>query len=75
MKNTLILILISLFFNGCLYVNDRGISTQLYNECKEYYDSMGVYHKVCDKNLIEYEDVKQGIENTARTLDPRQLAQ
>lgn len=75
MKNTLILVIISLLFTGCLYVNDRGVSTQLYNECKEYYDSMGVYHKKCDENLIEYEDVKKGVTGTVKALDPRQLAQ
>lgn len=57
MKKVLILVL-SLFFSGCLYVNDRGIDTQYYNECKEYYDAMGIYHKECDKNLVEFQDVK-----------------
>jgi hypothetical protein len=59
MKQILILIL-PLFFSGCIYVNDRGIDTHYYNGCKEYYDSMGVYHKTCDENLIEYKDVKDG---------------
>jgi len=57
MKKALILILIALNFQGCLYLNDRGLSTRYYNDCKEYYDSMGTYHKQCDKNLIDYEDV------------------
>lgn len=57
MKQALILILIALNFHGCLYLNDRGLSTRYYNDCKEYYDSMGMYHKQCDKNLIDYEDV------------------
>jgi len=54
-----ILFIISLFFlSGCVYVNDRGIDMHYYNQCKEYYDSMGIYHKTCDKNLIEFKDVK-----------------
>ncbi len=57
MKQILILSL-PLLFSGCLYVNDRGIDTHYYNDCKEYYDSMGIYHKTCDENLIEYKDVK-----------------
>jgi len=57
MKKILILIL-PFLFSGCLYVNDRGIDTHYYNDCKEYYDSMGIYHKTCDENLIEYKDIK-----------------
>ncbi len=54
MKKVLIFIFIIVNFSGCLYLNDRGIDTRYYNECHEYYDSMGVYHKKCDKNLIDY---------------------
>lgn len=57
MKKALILTLIVLNFQGCLYLNDRGLSTRYYNDCKEYYDSMGVYRKQCDKNLIDYADL------------------
>lgn len=57
MKKALIFIL-PFILGGCLYVNERGISTEYYNGCKEYYDAMGIYHKVCDKNLVEYKDVK-----------------
>ena len=59
MKKLLILIL-PFLLSGCVYVNDRGIDTHYYNDCKEYYDSMGVYHKACDKNIIEFQDVKDG---------------
>lgn len=59
MKQILIFIF-AFFLSGCLYVNDRGIDTHYYNGCKEYYDSMGIYHKTCDENLIEYKDVKNG---------------
>ena len=37
---------------GC--ANKRGISTNYYNTCREYYDFQGTYHRVCDDNLIEY---------------------
>lgn len=59
MKKILIII-VPFLLGGCLYVNDRGIDTRYYNDCKEYYDAMGIYHKVCDENLIEYKDIKNG---------------
>jgi len=65
MKKILILIL-PFLFSGCLYVNDRGIDTHYYNNCKEYYDSMGIYHKTCDENLIEYQDIKDGVKDVAK---------
>jgi len=53
-----ILILIPLFlFQGCLYFNDRGVSGRYYNDCKEYYDGMGIYHKDCDENIIDYNTI------------------
>ncbi|MBN2963736.1 hypothetical protein JWV37_02995 [Sulfurospirillum sp. T05] len=57
MKKALILILFALTFQGCLYLNDRGVSTRYYNDCKEYYDSMGVYRKTCDDNLVDFSDL------------------
>ncbi|WP_324791679.1 hypothetical protein [Sulfuricurvum sp.] len=30
-----------------------------YNDCEEYYDAQGYYHKQCDKNLIDYKDIKE----------------
>ncbi len=56
-----------LFLGGC--VNERGISAKYYNDCREYYDVHGYYHKKCDENLIEYEDVKKGLKD-ALTEDP-----
>lgn len=64
-----LIILISLFFTGCLYVNERGIDTRYYNDCKEYYDSMGGYHKVCDENLLEFQDVKDGANKVIDTTN------
>jgi len=45
-----------LFFSGC--VNERGISARYYNDCREYYDLQGYYHKKCDENIIDYKDIK-----------------
>lgn len=52
------MLFILFLFNGCLYLNDRGISTTYYNDCHEYYDALGIYHKKCDKNLINYKELK-----------------
>ncbi|HIP30766.1 MAG TPA: hypothetical protein EYG93_04510 [Sulfurospirillum arcachonense] len=68
MKKILILIL-PFLLGGCLYVNDRGIDTRYYNDCKEYYDSMGIYHKTCDENLIEYQDVKDGVKDMYKNTE------
>ncbi len=57
MKYMLMFIIIFIF-SGCLYINERGISTKYYNECHEYYDATGIYHKNCDKNLINFENEK-----------------
>ncbi len=54
----LLMIVILFLFTGCLYINERGISTRYYNDCKEYYDGMGIYHKTCDKNLIDFNNKK-----------------
>ncbi len=51
--------IIPLFFTGCLYFNDRGVSTHLYNRCHEYYDAYGIYHKECDPNLLDYNATKR----------------
>lgn len=56
MIRTVTLFFISLLlFSGC--VNERGISARYYNECREYYDLQGYYHKVCDENIVDYKDV------------------
>ena len=46
----LLLLSLALLFTSC--VNKRGISTKYYNDCHEYYDYQGTYHKVCDENEI-----------------------
>lgn len=50
--NLSLMIFILMFFSGCLFLNDRGISTKFYNDCKEYYDANGTYQKSCPKNII-----------------------
>ncbi len=45
-----------LLLTGC--ANKRGISMKYYNECREYYDLQGSYHKVCPENMVEYEEIK-----------------
>ena len=60
MKTRLIL-LIAILFLGWLHFNDRGVSGRYYNGCKEYYDAMGIYHKECDENLVEYKTVTDGV--------------
>ncbi len=49
-------IMIFVTLNGCLYFGESGVSTKLYNDCKEYYDNDGNYIKECPENLIEYSD-------------------
>ena len=58
---TILILLIALLFQGCLYFIDRGVSGRYYNGCKEYYDAMGIYHKECDENLVEYKTVTDGV--------------
>lgn len=54
MKNIILLIFILFFLSGCLWFNERGISTRQYNGCKEYYDATGAYQKKCDKNVVDW---------------------
>ena len=48
---------IALILSGC--VNRRGISATYYNDCHEYFDSQGYYHKDCDPNVVEFKDIKK----------------
>lgn len=43
------------WLSGCVYLNERGVSTQYYNDCKEYYDATGTYQKKCDHNIIDWD--------------------
>ncbi|MDD3344266.1 MAG: hypothetical protein PHR87_11915 [Sulfurospirillaceae bacterium] len=59
---TILILSTALLLQGCVYFNDRGVSGQYYNGCREYYDSMGIYHKVCDENIVDYKTVGDGIQ-------------
>ncbi|MCI4406956.1 MAG: hypothetical protein JHC35_06700 [Sulfuricurvum sp.] len=61
MKRYILLLLLPLLFAGC--VNNRGISLKYYNDCEEYYDVQGYYHKQCDKNILDYSDVTNALES------------
>lgn len=56
-KQILFFTLITLLFSAC--ANERGISARYYNDCKEYYDLQGHYHKDCPDNIIEYKSIKE----------------
>jgi len=62
MKKYYILIVLPVLFAGCF--NDRGVSLRYYNDCEEYYDAQGYYHKQCDKNLVDYKDIKEVLQPT-----------
>ena len=61
------LLVYSVLFTGC--VNKRGISAKYYNDCTEYYDSKGYYHKDCDENMLEFKDVKKVFEPQEEQTD------
>lgn len=54
-----LLLLLPILFAGCM--NNRGISLKYYNDCEEYYDAQGYYHKQCDKNILDYSDVTNAL--------------
>lgn len=58
-----------LIFSGCF--NDRGISLRYYNDCEEYYDAQGYYHKKCDDNIMDYSDVKKALASPSTATEPK----
>ncbi len=55
-----ILIFLALFFTAC--INERGVSAKYYNDCNEYYDLQGYYHRDCgDNEIFTYKGVSDGI--------------
>lgn len=54
MRQILLLISVGILLGGCLFVNERGVSTNYYNDCKEYYDATGTYRKDCPKNIVDW---------------------
>jgi hypothetical protein len=41
-----------------------------YDNCEEYYDVQGYYHKKCVPNLVEYSEIKKGYNEIKETLIP-----
>lgn len=71
MKYFILILLI--FLNGCLYVNERGVSTYLYDKCDEYYDANGTYHSDCDevassKVIGGIKDVSSSVIDSTKSL-------
>lgn len=51
-----LILLALLIFSGC--VGKRGISLKYYNDCNEYYDMQGYYHKDCDdEGMVTYKSI------------------
>lgn len=61
MKKHYLLFLLPIFFAGCF--NERGVTLRYYSDCEEYYDLQGYYHKQCDKNIVDYSDIKDALES------------
>lgn len=55
MKHYSLILLLAIILGGCF--NERGVSLKYYNQCEEYYDVQGYYHRQCDKNVLDYSDV------------------
>ena len=52
------ILLVLLIFSGC--VSKRGISLKYYNDCQEYYDVQGYYHKNCDdEGMLTYKEIDE----------------
>lgn len=68
-KSLLILLAALFIFSGCF--NDRGISLRYYNDCEEYYDLQGTYHKKCGENFVDYQDVKEALTPPSSALKPK----
>ncbi len=62
--NILTLLFLALGFTGCF--NAQAQSYSLYQECDEYYDSRGFYHKKCPVNEF---DKKEAVKTYKRLLD------
>lgn len=60
MKKHYLFLLVPIVLSGCF--NERGVSLKYYNDCEEYYDMQGYYHKQCDKNLLDYKEVIEAVQ-------------
>ncbi|EPC9496918.1 hypothetical protein ACR3TS_000007 [Campylobacter coli] len=52
MKKYILMLAFLFGISGC-FVNERGISNRFYDDCHEYYDASGTYHKDCPKNWVD----------------------
>ena len=52
MKKYILMLALLFGISGC-FVNVRGISNRFYDDCHEYYDASGTYHKDCPKNWVD----------------------
>lgn len=69
MIHKLLFLIFGLLLSGCF--NERGVSLRYYNDCEEYYDAQGYYHKKCDENLVDYADVKKAFTPPASAAEPK----
>jgi len=65
----IVFILVILSFQGCLYFNDRGVSANLYDNCRSYYDGDGNYIETCDENIIDYSEAKEGVIEIGKEIE------
>jgi len=42
-----------------------------YNDCEEYYDVQGYYHKKCGDNLVNYSDIKKAIAPASSNIESK----
>ena len=52
MKKYILMLALLFGISGC-FVNERGNSNRFYDDCHEYYDASGTYHKDCPKNWVD----------------------
>lgn len=64
----LTLLLAAFIFEGCL--NAQASSYSLYENCNEYYDSRGFYHKDCKKNKLDKRKLKKSLKTLTAEVDP-----
>jgi len=69
MKHIFFLLFTLTMLAGCF--NERGVSMRYYNNCEEYYDAQGYYHKKCDSNLIDYNDVKKSLTPASTAVESK----
>jgi len=64
----LTLALIAFIFQGCL--NAQAPSYSLYENCNEYYDSRGFYHKDCKENKLDKRKLRKSLKLLRSEVDP-----